>query len=426
MRIAAQDQAKPAAGANCAGAPMRAAQPDQHIHIFCDGESTGDAAAEAMHDRRLAKMRIELHMGGVRAAAARFANAPTPDLIVVESRSEPPAMLTDLETLSEVCDAGTKVVVIGHVNDVRLYRELVRRHITEYVVAPVSAGQFAETIAEAFATLCARPPGRVIAFMGAKGGCGSSAVCHNTGWAMAEMLGVQTIVADFNLAFGTLGLNYNQDLGHGIGEALAAGDRIDAAMLDKLLATCSERLSLLTAPCNLGAVTALEPGGAVRLVLLMAGAASVVALDLPLDWGAATRALIAEADQLIITAEPDLANLRNAKILIEGARTLRSGDQPPLLVLNKLNMPRRHEIPPREFGDAVDLVSAALIAFDAQLFGSAANNGLMIGEISLKSTHAGLFRALGETVTGKPSAAALQGGSLFRPLLGRLGRKPAN
>lgn len=407
------------------GAPRPVAKSGPRIHIFCEDQGTGEAVAEAMRDRRLAKPRIELHMGGVHAARMMFATSPTPDLIVVESLLEPGAMLADLETLSEVCDTGTKVVVIGHVNDVLLYRELVRRHISEYLVAPLSPKQFAETIAGALAGHSAQAPGRVLAFLGAKGGCGSSTVCHNTGWALAEMLGVPTIIADFDLAFGTLGLDYNQDLGQGIGEALAAGDRLDSPMLDKLMSKCSERLSLLTPPCILDTAPDVAPDHAAQLVQLMGRTASAALLDLPLDWRASTRALIAEADQLVITAEPDLANLRNAKNLIDAARTLRATDKQPLLVLNKLHMPRRPEISARDFGNAVDLEPAALIEFDAQLFGSAANNGLMIGEISLKSKHAGLFRALGETLSGKTAAPQRQSG-LLKPLMDRLSRGLAN
>ena len=148
MNTASRDEATRAeAECNSSRLPMRANRRQAKIHIFCEDEGTRQAAAEAMRDRRLEKLGIELHMGGVGAARAMFASAPTPSLIVVESRLEPATMLADLKTLSEVCDAGTKVVVIGHVNDVRLYRELVRRHITDYVVAPVSAAQFAETIA---------------------------------------------------------------------------------------------------------------------------------------------------------------------------------------------------------------------------------------------------------------------------------------
>lgn len=416
---------RPSPERSTTSAPGPVAVHGPSIQIFYEDAGTRDAAAEAARDRRLGKLRIVLHPGGVEAARTMFAGSPTPDLIVVESLLGPSAMLADLETLSQVCDAGTKVVVIGHVNDVLLYRDLVRRDISEYLVAPLGAGQFAEAIAGALAGQSAQPPGRVLAFLGAKGGSGSSTVCHNTGWALAEMLGLSTIVADFDLAFGTLGLDYNQDAGQGIGEALAAGDRLDAAMLDKLMSKCSERLALLTSPCALDAGPDAAPDRAAQLVQLLGRNASTVVLDLPLGWGHATRALIAEADQLVITAEPDLANLRNTKTLIDAARALRDPDKPPLLLLNKLNMPRRPEISPRDFGNAVDLEPVALIEFDAQLFGSAANNGLMIGEISLKSKQAELFRKLGERLSGKTAATRRRSG-LLKPLMNRLSRSLAS
>ena len=45
-------------------------------------------------------------------------------------------MLAELDRLAECCDAGTKVVVIGHTNDVVLYRELLKRGVSEYLIAP--------------------------------------------------------------------------------------------------------------------------------------------------------------------------------------------------------------------------------------------------------------------------------------------------
>jgi pilus assembly protein CpaE len=244
------------------------------------------------------------------------------------------------------------------------------------------------------------------------------------GWALAEALGLPTIIADFDLAFGTLGLDFNQDTGQGLGEALAAGDRLDDAMLEKLMSKCSERLTLLTPPCAIDAADA-SPERAVQLVQRLGRATTVIALDLPLGWQPSTRALIAEADQLVITAEPDLANLRNAKNLIDTVRALRGGDEPPLLALNKLHLPRRPEISPRDFANAMELEPAALIEFDAQLFGTAANNGLMIGEISAKSRHAQHFRGLAGKLTGNAAIAGRPAGGL-KPLMRRLTRGLAN
>lgn len=415
---------RPAQNRVPAAMPRQGAAASAVMHIFSDDPATGRAAADALQDRRLAKIRAELHDGGVLAARAMFAASPTPDLLLVESRGDVGALLDELETLAQVCDARTKVIVIGHVNDVRLYRELMRRHITEYLVAPLGTGQLAEAVAGALAGHAAETTGRVVAFLGAKGGCGSSTVCHNVGWSLADALGLPTIIADFDLAFGTLGLDFNQDAAQGLGEALAAGSRLDGAMLEKLMSKCSDLLTLLTPPCVTDAADA-SPEQAAHLVQLLGRAAGVVALDLPLGWRASTRALVAEADHVVVTAEPDLANLRNAKNLIDTVRVLRGDDAPPLLVLNKLQLPRRPEISAHDFANAVELEPSALIEFDAQLFGTAANNGLMIGEVSAKSRHAQHFRSLAGKLTGNAAIASRPAGRL-KPLMRRLTRRLAS
>jgi pilus assembly protein CpaE len=362
-------------------------------------------------------------MGGVHAARKIFAAAPTPELIIVESLLDSASMLADLESLAQVCDAGTKLIVVGHVNDVLLYRELLRRHISDYLVAPVAPAQLAESVAAALSGQSAEPLGRLIAFIGAKGGCGSSTICHNTAWTLAEQLKSETVIADFDLAFGTLGLDFNQDSGQGMAEALAAGERCDPAMLGKLMTRCSDRLALLTPPGTLDA-TDISPVSAEHLAELLSQTVPFTLLDMPRDWRPWARALIARADDIVLTAEPDLANLRNAKNIIDAARALRMTAKPPLLVLSKANTPRRPEISARDFANAVDLEPAAIVEFDAQLFGAAANNGLMIGEASPKAKVLELFRTLAETLGGK-APAAQQPPSLIRPLIERLSRRRA-
>ena len=152
--------------------------------------------------------------------------------------------------LAEFCDPSTKVVVIGHYNDVWLYRELIRSGISEYVVAPISMADIVGVIASIFVDPDAEPLGRSIAFIGAKGGVGSSTIAHNVAWAMSTLFESEVVVADLDLAFGTANINFDQDPAQGIAEAVFAPERIDEVYLDRLLAQCAEHLSLLAAPVD--------------------------------------------------------------------------------------------------------------------------------------------------------------------------------
>ena len=175
----------------------------------------------ATGDRRLAKSHVSVHMGGAAAAVAHYHESPTPNLIIIETSLPRAQMLAELDRLAECCDAGTKVVVIGHTNDVVLYRELLKRGVSEYLVAPITPLQLIESLSNLYNNPDTDPVGNVIAFIGAKGGVGSSTVCHNAAWAMSEILKSNVVVADLDLAFGTTGLDFNQDPVQGIAEALA-------------------------------------------------------------------------------------------------------------------------------------------------------------------------------------------------------------
>ncbi len=120
--------------------------PRVNIQAFCEDQETAAAIQEAADDRRLAKAHITVQMGGVQAAIAFYKEAATPNLIMIESLLDRTPLLADLDRLAEVCDPGTKVIAIGHINDVTLYRELIRRGVSEYVVAPVTVGQIIESI----------------------------------------------------------------------------------------------------------------------------------------------------------------------------------------------------------------------------------------------------------------------------------------
>src|SRR5205085_6563816 len=168
--------------------------------------------------RRLAKAHFKIQMGGAAAAVEAYRSAPTPNVIVLESADQRNDILGALDSLAEVCDAGTRVVVIGRLNDVVLYRELVRRGVSDYLIAPIGTIDVVRAICGLFSAPDAKPVGRVIAVIGAKGGVGASTIAHNVGWAIARDLSLDTVVADLDLGFGTAGLDYNQDPPQGIAD----------------------------------------------------------------------------------------------------------------------------------------------------------------------------------------------------------------
>ncbi|MCL4768385.1 MAG: AAA family ATPase [Hyphomicrobiaceae bacterium] len=414
--------AEASSGGSSAEALQMRARPIPRISIqaFAEDARTVEALESAAEDRRLAKAHVSIHLGGLQAAVAHYASNPTPGLIVVESTLDRRAMVAELDRLAQSCDAGTKVIVIGHVNDVLLYRELLKRGVGEYLIAPVAPLNVMESISSLYTDPQSDPVGNVLAFIGAKGGVGSSTVCHNVSWTMSEALKTNVVIADLDLAFGTTGLDFNQDPVQGIAEALASPERLDEVLLDRLLTKCSEHLSIFAAPVVLDRDYEISADACDHVLDVVRQNVPFVTVDLPHTWTAWTKRVLLGADEVVITAAPDLANLRNAKSVLDLLRQSRHHDGPPHLVLNMVGMPKRPEITVKEFCQNLDLKPGAVIEFDAESFGQAANNGQMVEELNKKSKAVQPIRELAMALAHRKGVVAQQARSPLAPLLEKL------
>src|SRR6185295_5266869 len=232
-------------------APHERPVPRISIAAFVEFPDTGAALQRAGSDRRLSKAQVDVQLGGIQGAIEHFHGQVTPNLLIVETRLNGQAALEELDRLAEVCDASTKVIVVGRVNYVELYRELMRRGASEYLVAPLNPMHLIEVISGLYLDPGSSPIGRVVAFMGARGGTGSSTLAHNVGWCIAEELNINTTIVDLDLPFGTTGLDFNDDPGQGIVDALSSPERLDDTLLDRLLVKRGDHLSIFATPASL-------------------------------------------------------------------------------------------------------------------------------------------------------------------------------
>lgn len=422
MMLPESDEPHPMAGGS---EEIIAPLPRITLQAFCETPAVAAAMQAVVADRRMDKAHARIQMGGPAAAVEAFRAAPTPNVIVLETVSDPVTLIGNLDALSDSCDAGTKVVVIGHVNDVQLYRDLIRRGVSEYLIAPLETLDVLRTLSELYIAPEARHLGRVIAVTGAKGGVGASTVAHNISWAIARGLDASTVIVDLDVAFGTAGLNFNQDPPQGIAEALFAPERLDANLLDRLLSRCSDNLALLAAPAMLDRTVDLGEDALEQLLDLLRASVPCIVLDVPHQWNAWTKRTLLGADEIVVVAEPELASLRNAKNFIDLARATRPNDSGARLVLNQVGMPKRPEIAAAEFAKTLGIEVLSAIPFDAALFGTAANNGQMIAEVQAGSKANEAFTQIASALTGRGEARRGRR-SLFEPLVAKLKRRKAS
>ena len=393
--------------------------PRVSVQVFCVTEATATTSRAAAEDRRLAKAHLSVHMGGIEAAIEAYHKAPTPNVIVLETEGHS-NILAGLDDLAGVCDPGTRVIVIGTANDITPYRELVRRGVNDYVIGPVEVLDVVRSICSLFSASEAVTVGRMIAVVGAKGGVGASTVAHNIAWHIARDVALDSVVIDLDLAFGTASLDYNQDPVQGIANAVFSPDRLDSSFMERLLAKCTDNLSLLAAPAALDQVYDFGADAFDSIFDTLRMTTPCIVLDVPHQWTAWTRRALVGADDILIVAEPDLANMRNTKNMMNILKSARPNDRPPLYCINQTGMAKRPEIELRAFAKTIESQPIATIPFDSKMFGEAANNGQMIAEISANHRAARMFQQMARRLTGRSEAKKKD--SFLSPIINKLRR----
>ncbi len=388
------------------------------IHAFCEEHETSDVLEKAAVDRRLRKAHVSIQMGGLRGAIEHYQDTPTPNLIVVESRLRGRQLMGELGELASVCDPSTKVVIIGFVNDIALYRELIRQGVSEYLVQPRSPLQLIRLVADLYVDPEAAPKGKTYAFIGSRGGVGSSTLAHNVSWCASERFDTESVLIDLDLSFGTAALDFEQETSNGLIDALGAPERLDDVLLERLLVKCTENLKLFAAPSSLDRGEDMDDQAFETVIDVVQGSASAVFIDLPHAWTSWKKRLLVAADQIVVCATPDLASFRNTKNIVEQLKPLRPNDADPILVINQCDVPKRPEIPEDQFEESIGLEPKVVIPWDPSTFGVAATSAVPIFEAGPKAKASTLLHNFTAELIGREEKRK-KSKSFLASLLGR-------
>jgi len=357
------------------------ALPQISIHAFCDRQETAGVINESTRDWRMKRTNMKIYMGGLSAAIEYYHKENTPSLILIESGMRGPELFSQLEELASVCDAGTKVVMIGAANDIRLYRQLMDKGVSDYIVPPFHPISLIRSMGELYSDPEKPFIGRVAAFFGAKGGVGSSTIAHNIAWCLAERIQQETALVDLDASWGTTGLDFAYDTSQGLEEALAEPERLDETLLDRIMIRHTPKLSILPTSSSLNQKTVMTPEAYEAVVNGVRSISPLTILDMPHYWCDWTTNVLINSDDVVITATPDLANLRNTKNLIDFLRAQRPNDAEPILILNKTGMTKTSEISVKDFAAAVGLEPALVLGFEPDIYFEASNDGKMLTEV---------------------------------------------
>ena len=350
----------------------------------------------------MSRSNLTIHEGGIEAALAHYSENATPQLLILEIGDSGEVALGQLDTLAEVCDAGTNVILIGQTNDILLYREMMKRGVAEYLVNPVAPRDIYEAVASIFIDPNAPPQGRTYAFIGGRGGAGSSTIAYNTAWFMAEQNADEEItIVDLDITFGTAALAFNFETQQTVDQLLADPARLDDVLIDRFMIDITENLKLLASPASLDADERQLTESLDALLDLLRRRSNHVVLDIPHRWAPWVQQILLEADETVVVGTMDLAGLRDCKTLIDRLKRQRGEQSPVHLVLNHEGAYKKTELSAKDFENAIELEPTATLAHDPNLFGTATNNGQMVAQVNAKSAISDAYLQLCLRLTGK-------------------------
>ena len=368
--------------------------------------------------------RVVSHLGALEAkvragdlASARKAVDPKspPDLMLldVSGNADPVAALDELMRL---CPRTTRVLVIGSVNDVSLYRSLTSLGVVDYLVKPVSG----EVLHDALAALLddRGPEGggglktRATAFLGARGGIGTTSVALATAWYFVHEFHQRAALIDLDLHFGTLALGLDLEPGRGLREALEHPERIDNLLISSAMSGTSDRMKVLAGEEPLDETMRFHPEGFGTLFDLLAHDFDQLVIDLPRALDDASRHVISNVDSFVLVTDLSLPGLRDALRIMDLVKRIGSKAS-PIMVASQVGAPHRGEISQREFERGLGQSLDHVISYDAKSAVAMARHGKAMPEAARNSKPAEEILVLAQRLSGREAAKK-------RSILGRL------
>jgi pilus assembly protein CpaE len=351
-------------------------------------------------DPKLRRCKINFQPGSIQQAATHLGSAGEPDLVLVESEKVGSDLDDELQGLSAHCSPDTRVMLFGPNNDISLYKKLLNIGITDYFAIGSTADQVLTSIEHTFLDVDIANQARVIAFVAANGGAGSSVISANTAFCLAQQHQKQVTLVDLDLPFGTSGLEFDIQSKQSVSDALAQPERLDETLLERFMVSQDQYLSILPSGANLGGSDEVSSEALESIISLLRQMNSYVVLDLPRTWRPWAREILLDCDEVIIVTQPELAGLRNAKNLIDHLSELRTVNRPTRLVINKEGARKKTELKSKDFEKAIGNQPIASIPYDSSLFGAALNNGNLVAATNKRHKITKKFHALAKKLSG--------------------------
>lgn len=355
--------------------------PAANVAVFSQDQSTLGAAGGVEEDWRFARVSVTTIKGDVQKAIETYAEAASPDLVIIQTETMEESFTKQLEELAGLCNEGTAAIVVGPDNDVNLYRRLIDMGISDYLVRPLETAEIAEVIAKTLIEKLGVSGSRLMAFVGSKGGVGTSTLAQATAWCAAENMDQKALFLDLAGGWSTASVSMGFEPTTTLAEAIGAAEHNDDDSLNRMIVKSGEKLDVLASGGEIMLEGNISAGELERLLDYVMTKYPVVIVDLSHALPTLMYMVLSKANHIVLSSTGSVSALRLARSLLQEIRNIRGEDNTNVsLFINKYGQASSHEVPKKDIPNAIGLDPAGIITYDPVTFGKCESEGKKLTE----------------------------------------------
>ena len=325
--------------------------------------------------------RNEIIRGGIAQAIKYLNEQRSPHLLIVDI-SGVDLPLSQIHILADVCEPGTNVIALGDRNDVGLYRDLQEAGVSNYIVKPVTRELLTKALSpktngSGEMGRASVKLGKMVSFIGARGGVGTTTLSANLAWYLANRQSRRVALVDLDLQHGDCALLFNVATTPGLRDALANPLRLDPLLLERIMTKHGERLFLLGGEepihDNLQfAATAID-----TLFSVLRSQFHYVVVDVPRIASPAYRRALEIADRRVIVVDQTMRSMRDAvrlKKMFGEARNDGQSEHRSIFIVNRVGETGHHGLTLKEVNKVLQVQPTSTVPFLPSLMTPAAHH----------------------------------------------------
>ena len=275
------------------------------------------------------------------------------DVIIVDGRHDPADAVATIARLRPGAPASAIFMIAAEASPDLILNSM-RAGANEFLAWPAQDPAFHEAIRRAASRVSSstpRPQSCVLAFLGAKGGVGTTTLAVNCAVDLARLSGRPTVIVDLKPGVGEVGLFLGVRSRYTLLDALDNLHRLDEEFLRELVGKHKSGVDILGASDQFDRPGPNDGTAVEEVIRMLSSQYEFVIIDAGTQLTAANTAPLYVADVICVVANPDVASVRNTQRVLERIRQLGTSPDRIRLLLNRAAEP--YPIPPAQIEAAL-------------------------------------------------------------------------